>query len=37
MVDAVKKDDEKPENERELEGLLETVIFFIKKVDFERV
>ena len=37
MVELVKKDEEKPANERNLEGLLETIILFTKKPDFERV
>jgi hypothetical protein len=37
MVEEVKKDDELPEAERKLEGLLESVILFTKKPDFERV
>ncbi len=37
MVELAKKDDEKPENERQLVGLLESVVLFIKSSDFERV
>jgi hypothetical protein len=37
MVEAVKKDFEKPEKERLLEGLLESPILFIKPADFDRV
>ncbi|CDW84904.1 hect e3 ubiquitin [Stylonychia lemnae] len=37
MVQLVKKDDEKEEKLRCLLGLLESVILFIRKVDFERI
>ena len=37
MVEEIKKDDEKPEKERKLEGLLEAVVLFVKKVDYERI
>lgn len=37
MIEAVKKDDELPEKERKLDGLLESVILFTKKADFDRV
>jgi hypothetical protein len=37
MVEAVKKDDEKPEIERAMIGLLESVVLFVKKTDFDRV
>lgn len=37
MVELAKKDDEKPEKERQLVGLLESVVLFIKQSDYERV
>lgn len=37
MVELVKKDDEKEEKLRCLLGLLETVVVFIRKIDFERI
>lgn len=37
MIEAVKKDEEKPADQRTLDGLLETVVLFIKPNDFERI
>lgn len=37
LVDLSKKDDEKDEKERTLQGLLESIVLFVKKPDFERV
>jgi hypothetical protein len=37
MVELVKKDDEKDEKERKLNGLLESVVLFVRKTDFERI
>lgn len=37
MVEHVKKDDEKEEKLRTLNGLLESIVLFIRKSDFERV
>lgn len=37
LVEALKKDDEKEEKERCLTGLLESVVLFVRKPDYERV
>ena len=37
LVELLKKDDEKEEKERCLTGLLESVVLFVRKPDFERV
>ena len=37
MVQLVKKDDEKEEKERQLNGLLQAVVLFVRKSDFERI
>jgi len=37
LIELVKKDDEKEEKVRTLNGLLESVVLFIKKNDFNRL
>ncbi len=37
LVELSKKDDEKSENERTLSGILESIILFIRKNDFDRL
>ena len=37
MVELVKKDDEKEEKERTLNGLLQSIVLFVRKSDFDRI
>ncbi len=37
LIELSKKDDEKDEKERKLTGILESVVLFIRKNDFERL